>query len=563
VSEEPVRLRYDIAGAQEGATLVLSLADAQRMFGQATQEAGQHLNEFEQDQQRANDGHEQFAQAAQESTQQAIALGQRLQAAASAVQGIAAAFGADGDAAGLIARTTQSSVAFAQLGGTLGPGGALVGAIVGAAIPALTQLMNAEEAAAEAARAHEAAITGVVAAARAQQLEGRRSADVSAGTFGSDTSSEQLAAQRARETALVDERVEAERSTSSPYSRARLAEFIEAAQARIATIDEEIGRRQDLLVVEQESAEAARQRAIAADHEAELAAQADALNEQADGARRLEEQRIAAIEASEAASDAAEARRAQRVADAAAIAEEAFQQTIARAQLEQDARNHAHDEQMAHYAAIEETKARIDRQDQEAARVAATALTARQRLEAQNARQRERLQQQYLASIQDELQAVNSAGQAIGTAFSNAFQVAIQGQGDFGAALEDGLKQTLLQYGTQMVVEGAGALLTAAGLAILNPPAAGGKAIEGAGKIALGVGLGAAGAAINGSGAGGGAAPEAPRGAANGPASGGAITYVTNLNAPTVMGGTHAEVGRALSRQGEAGRRRYGGRLAA
>jgi hypothetical protein len=65
---------------------------------------------------------------------------------------------------GLAARMAQSAQQFAALGSALGPQGALVGGIVGAAIPAIGELVAAEESAADAAREHEEAIDAVVAA---------------------------------------------------------------------------------------------------------------------------------------------------------------------------------------------------------------------------------------------------------------------------------------------------------------------------------------------------------------------------------------------------------------
>lgn len=76
----------------------------------------------------------------------AIAFGQRLAAAASAVQGITSALGVEGQAAGLIGKITQTSTAMAQLGATFGPQGALVGGIIGAAIPAIQALIGQTDA---------------------------------------------------------------------------------------------------------------------------------------------------------------------------------------------------------------------------------------------------------------------------------------------------------------------------------------------------------------------------------------------------------------------------------
>jgi hypothetical protein len=201
--------------------------------------------------------------------------------------------------------------------------------------------------------------------------------------------------------------------------------------------------------------------------------------------------------------------------------------------------------------------------DARAAQEATRAIEARRRLEDRAHAERMQQQREYLASIQDELAVLNQAGETLGGVFSNAFQAAIQGQADFGQAMQDGIRQVLLQYGTQMVAEGVGALLTGVGNAIFNPPAAAAKFAEGAGKVALGVGLGAAGAAIPASANGSGGRPaEAPRGPTGPAANGPPAPVVVNLNAPTIMGGTYAEVGRTLGRTAAEGARRYQRRIA-
>lgn len=191
-------------------------------------------------------------------------------------------------------------------------------------------------------------------------------------------------------------------------------------------------------------------------------------------------------------------------------------------------------------------------------------LTARIALEDKAHDERMRQQQEYLASIQDELAVLNNAGETLGAVFSNAFQAAISGQEDFGEAMEQGIKRVLLQYGTQMVAEGVGALLTGVGNIIFNPPAAAAKLAEGAGKIALGVGLGAAGAAMPAAASGGaGARPaEGPRGPAANEHPGGVAPVTIVMNAPVIMGGTHAEVARTFSEQGMVAARRYNRRAA-
>lgn len=563
---ETVGIRYEVDGTAEAAAGVTTLADATRALGVETDAAGESVSAFEQDISTAGMSHEQFARLAQESTQQTIQFGQRLQAAMSAIQGVAAAFGADGDGAGLISRTVQSSTAMAQLGGTLGPQGALVGGIIGAAIPAITALMNAEDAAAESARQHEAAIRGVASAALARRTDERQTADLHTGTFGADTTDAELVALRDQQSARLAEREE--NASSGGLGQAALAGFRAHYRERIAAIDAEITRREAVTVAAAETEEAIRRTTAATEEETrivgELEAAATRASEAADGAARLEQQHQAAIEAAAAAGDAREAARAQRVADAASIAQERYEQQqvlIAAGNARQQAA-HAqeqaqHRAELAHYAVVEATKRRIERQDAQAAQ-------ARSRMMDEAKAKNQQLHQAYLESIQDEMSAIDGAGASIGNVFSSAFQQAIQGQAAFGAAVEDGIKQVLLQYGTQMVAEGAGALLTAVGLAFMNPPAAGAKAAEGAGKIALGVGLGAAGAAMTGSGGSSsgkeGPAKEGPRGGAGGSGDGGAVmqTIIIQQNAPTVMGGTHAEVGRAFIKSANAATRRYG-----
>jgi hypothetical protein len=84
---------------------------------------------------------------------QAIAFGQRIAGAANAVQGLIGQLGGQSRTAGLIGATIQTSTQFAQLGSALGPQGALVGGIVGALIPAMRELINAQDEAAQSARA--------------------------------------------------------------------------------------------------------------------------------------------------------------------------------------------------------------------------------------------------------------------------------------------------------------------------------------------------------------------------------------------------------------------------
>ena len=164
--------------------------------------------------------------------------------------------------------------------------------------------------------------------------------------------------------------------------------------------------------------------------------------------------------------------------------------------------------------------------------------------------------EEQMARIEEQVSAWTSAGERIGGVIASAFTTAIQGQEDFGVAVIKGFKSIAIEFGGQMIAEGVGALFTAIGSAVLNPPAAATKAAEGAGKIALGVSLGAAGAAIPVPSSGG--QSKAPRLGPQGSAEGGGGSVVVNMNAPAVITGTRAETGRELERALRASRNRFG-----
>jgi hypothetical protein len=169
------------------------------------------------------------------------------------------------------------------------------------------------------------------------------------------------------------------------------------------------------------------------------------------------------------------------------------------------------------------------------------------------------LHDEQMARIQEQVDAWSAAGQKIGSTLYNAFQTAATGQETLEVAVVKGFKNLAIQFGGQMVNEGIGALLTAVGNTVANPPMAATKAAEGAGKLALGIGLGAVGAAIPVPAAGGGSQASTPRlGPQGSGEGGGSRSVIVNMNAPAVITGSRAAVGREIGGALEDARNRFG-----
>lgn len=126
---EPIRIAVEFTGADEATRAAASVSGGLDTMSTRTESAAVAADRLAARQTAAATA--------------AIAFGQRLAAASNAVQGITSALGVEGQAAGLIGKITQTSVAMAQLGASFGPQGELVGGIIGAAIPAIGAIMEA------------------------------------------------------------------------------------------------------------------------------------------------------------------------------------------------------------------------------------------------------------------------------------------------------------------------------------------------------------------------------------------------------------------------------------
>jgi hypothetical protein len=171
-----------------------------------------------------------------------------------------------------------------------------------------------------------------------------------------------------------------------------------------------------------------------------------------------------------------------------------------------------------------------------------------------------RAHEEQMERIREQVAAWEQAGQKISGSLYSAFVDSVSGAEQFDAAMVKSFKNIAIEFGGQMVAEGVGALLTAVGASALRPDVAATKALEGAGKIALGIGLGAAGAAVPvPSGA---SAPSQSSTPRLGPESSGSAvggSVIVNMNAPAVVTGSVAQVGRSISRTVTQAQLRYGG----
>lgn len=493
-----VRIVYEIDGVEQATEDQVSLEQALAQTGAALDEQSSKIDGVE----RSLDG---LSDVATRSEQAQARLHQQAQALAGGLQGLSSILGNESDAGALLGRMGQFASVGIQLGSVFGPGGAVVGGIIGSAIPALQSLgqemgllRTSQDDAASSAAGHADEIDRLAQSARtaADDLAdlnrrlAERSAAESLGRVRSGQGDLTEQEQRMRVEALRDMQREAERRGGTA------AEIFGGA-----------GDEADVLET--------------------------LLNSGQGGSAETRRRRGGGRGRRETAAD-----RLGALMDRATFGSDALGFAAGLDAGDVLGRPSDFDVQVAGRQRPGGPGSGL--------RAAAAEREQMQALERLRDKQKEAHEEQ-MARIQQQVDAWTSAGERIGGVIAGAFKTAIQGQEDFGVAVIKGFKSIAVEFGGQMIAEGVGALFTAIGNTILNPPAAATKAAEGAGKIALGVGLGAAGAAIPVPSAGGGQAKPPRLGpASSGEGGGGSVTY--NLNAPAVVTGTRAELGREMSR---------------
>lgn len=151
-----------------------------------------------------------------------------------------------------------------------------------------------------------------------------------------------------------------------------------------------------------------------------------------------------------------------------------------------------------------------------------------------------RTQQRANASLAQE---VGGVGKQIASAYSQAFQLAIEGTMSLEDAMLSATKAILKSIGEELVAKGIGAILE--GISMLPSPTAAPKIGGGVAMVAFGVGLGAAGAAIPSPSS---AGAEVPREQPDSGDSGGPKEVTIVFGNPVLTAGTQAQLARGMQR---------------
>lgn len=442
---------------------------------------------------------------------------ERASSAVGALGTLSSVLGTESAAGSVVGRMSHFGQLGTQIGGIFGPEGAVVGAVGGAAVgaimsfyDALTPVLPQIESVGAAALVAASDIDAMGASAQSAGDRMREFVD----SMSRTNQARGLADINAQITEASD-RIAALRDGGSAFDRLeipalseQLAQLVQRSQEASAEVDANTGP--------------ARRRSSGRERP------------EFDEARYLSEFRMGLIDEQEAR----EMLRLQRVAEEEQHLLEARKGAVEMAEREAD----------------EQARKRLEDQ----ARAASEAMEREESKRLQIKRRQESDTRMWRGTQESMLDATLGGANAIGGAFADAFGAAIQGQEDFGTAFVKGAKQQLLQFGIGQVAEGAGALLSAVGFLFTNPPAAAGKAVEGAGKIALGVSLGAAGAAISVPAPAAGGEDRAPRMGPSSTEGGGGGNVIVNMNSPLVTAGTEAQLGRNLSRTISGSARRFG-----
>lgn len=588
---EPIRIGIEFEGADRAASGVDKVTDSVDSLSQKERDAARTTDELtskQRDAARTADAlaseHNAAARAANElankqrtaeqsmqrSALRAIELTQKLSGAANAIQTLIATFGGESEAAGLIGKLAASSAATAQLGAAFGPQGALVGGIIGAAIPAFQSLLRWMETTRDSTieleiqnRRAAKSFDDLLESRRRSQMESARASRLGMGLGAADEQATLVEQRMARVRSLENQ--EAAQRREYERMRANVAGFSLRGWLGGAT------RARDAFVELGETQQQLRQA------QAELVAAETAYN-QSIAEQMLDQQELVA-ELARAANEAAGAetgrsrgggggrRSAREQEERMRAEEEARQRNLELQNLMMDALIATMDGEDAINAILSEQN---EEREKALALIEAEGEAKMARMEEERRRVEEEmeLQEQLSEKLQEaaraaeeaeqaQIEQISSVNQVIVGGLTDALSAVIAGQKSAEEAFAGMLASFLAYISEQAALEAAINFAQAiAAFARYDMGAGGQHLAAGVAFTAVAVAAGAGAAALSAP-ATPSAEPEENRGSRDSDRGGGGQVII-NWNSPVVTATTRAELGREMGHMIRAGQVRYG-----
>jgi hypothetical protein len=579
---EPIRIGIEFEGADRAAGGVDKVTDSVDSLSQKERDAARTTDELtskQRDAARTADAlaSEQNAaaraanelaskqrsveQSMQRSALRAIELTQKLSGAANAIQSLVATFGGESEAAGLIGKLAASSAATAQLGAALGPQGALVGGIIGAAIPAFQSLLQWLETTRDSTveleiqnRKAAKSFDDLLASRRRSQMESARASRLEMGLGATDEQATLVEQRMARVRSLENQ----EAAQRREYEQTRLNDTVRRANAafdRLGDTQQQLRQAQAELV----AAETAYNTSIAEqmlDQEELMAELARAANE------------AAGAETGRSRGGGGGGRRSAREQEERMRAEEeARQRNLELQNLMMDALIATMDGEDAINAILSEQN---EEREKALALIEAEGEAKMARMEEERRRVEEEmeLQEQLSEKLKEaaraaeeaeqaQIEQISSVNQVIVGGLTDALSAVIAGQKSAEEAFAGMLASFLAYISEQAALEAAINFAQAiAAFARYDMGAGGQHLAAGVAFTAVAVAAGAGAAALSAP-ATPSAEPEENRGSRDSDRGGGGQVII-NWNSPVVTATTRAELGREMGHMIRAGQVRYG-----
>lgn len=587
--ERRIKIVFETVGATEGAAAAerfkQSLVEVQEGEGQTAESTAalraeieqlkNQVTQLEQAQQRSSASTADLEQGSRRLAQETAQFTLRIAASTNAIASMANALGnsALGGEMGLIGKLATAAGAGAQLGLTFGPGGALVGGILGAAIPAIDEMLHHTDPLVERMHQLDQAMQNTARSMReginTSQMEGAI-ADRSFRGIDDSTLRDRGDQQRARQVELQREldlgrqQIDQLRVRNLLYNtpesiieqrnlEQRLRDIpreLLNTRSLVAAIEDETERRHEAAGAAQDQVDAERRR---------IAASQELHTEQIEAERREREAQTARHAASTAADEAYQ-REQQAWEDYNAAVLRGIEQQINAKERENqiDQRLAAWREQQLHNELAQKAAQERVEHDRQ------TRAMARMRDQQEADRRLIQANQEHFARSHAQTKDLADLVGGANDSLIEAMTAIATGSRTADEAFKNLLASFLKMIATKAGIA-AGEQYAAAIASFADMDEAGGAEHLAAAiaYTAVAVGAGAAGGALSSSSGGAGAhgsssRPESPDRSSSSQQSSGKVTYVTNWNAPVAVAGSEEDAGRMLGRLGKRAAQRYG-----